>query len=135
MNNNYNPMTPAEDSLKKFQWSVHSIKRGSQLFKTLVSDHWSCAGAISPNKDNTTNINEFSLAFYWRKLKQSTPTHHSVASSPLFKFNPPSCCSTPAKVPEENIIIDLTEDSYQEDSDTEMTTDTFFNSFNNNKYD
>ena len=66
-NNKYNPMTPSEDYLKKYQWSVHTVKRCSMLFKTLVSDGWSCAGAISPNKDMNTNINEYSIAFYWRK--------------------------------------------------------------------
>jgi hypothetical protein len=128
-NNKYNPMTPSEDYLQKFQWSVHSVKRCSQLFKTLVSDGWSCAGAISPNKDMTTNINEFSLTFYWRKyLNKTTYTDNTTntdnntnttsyfntphLNSPIFKFDvyglnrniPPT--SPPAREVEENIIID-----------------------------
>ena len=123
MNNNYNPMTPSEDSLQKFQWSVHTVKRCSQLFKTLVSDNWSCAGAISPNKDMTTNINEFSIAFYWRKpssnynncVDKTTSTSYiniPPVNSPIFKFNAfefnqqvhcPS--SPPAREVEENITL------------------------------
>ena len=160
MNNNtsYNPMTPSEDYLQKFQWSVHSVKRCSQLFKTLVSDGWSCAGAISPNKDMTTNINEFSLTFYWRKsLNKTTYTDNTTnttssfntpqLNSPIFKFDPfginrqvhcPS--SPPAREVEENIIVDNTNNNEVEyffDSD-EMSIDgqtdteeTFFDSFNN----
>lgn len=154
-NNKYNPMTPSEDYLQKFQWCVHSVKRCSQLFKTLVSDDWSCAGAISPNKDMTTNINEFSIAFYWRKsvnnhsFDKATNTPPTPTNTPLlspayevFGLNrniPPS--SPPAREVEENIIIDNTNNNevdYFFDSD-EMSIDgghtdsdeTFFDSFNN----
>ena len=132
MNNNYNPMTPSEDSLNKYQWSVHTVKRCSQLFKTLVSNDWSCAGAISPNKDMTTNINEFSIAFYWRKLlPPKTPLNNFKISSPIFKFNSNSCCSTPAREVEEDIVVDHYDETYEDDTDTEMTIDTFFDSQNN----
>jgi hypothetical protein len=132
MNNNYNPMTPLEDSLHKFQWSVHSIKRCSGLFKTLINDNWSCAGAISPNKDITT-INEFSLAFYWRKLlPPKTPLPENNPLDIVFNYNAPSCCSTPAQEVEENILVDHYDEFEVDDSDTEMNTDTFFDSFNNN---
>ena len=161
MNNNYNPMTPSEDSLQKFQWSVHSVKRCSQLFKHLVSDGWSCAGAISPNRDMTTNINEFSIAFYWRKSLNPnnyidnttntplTTTNTPQLSSPIFNpffpgLNTEAPCPTspPAREVEENIVVDNTnnnEDDFFFDSDETSidghtdSDETFFDSLNNNK--
>lgn len=156
-NNKYNPMTPSEDYLQNFQWSVHSVKRCSMLFKPLASDGWSCAGAISPNKDMTTNINEYSMAFYWRKsLNKTTNTDKTTnttssfntpqLNSPIFKFGvyglnrniPPS--SPPAREVEENIIVDntnnneveyfLDSDEFSIDGHTD-SDETFFDSFNN----
>ena len=144
MNNNYNPMNPSEDTLNKYQWSVHTIKRSSTLFKHLNKDNWSCAGLVNNNSETFFN-NDTSLCFYWRKpvinfnsktLKNpfTTPTNLTtpVISHPIFQFKglnntSRSNCSTPAREVEENIVCDD-----DDDDDVTDNIDTFFDSFNKN---
>tara|TARA_X000000368_G_C22437999_1_gene453412 strand:- start:38 stop:469 length:432 start_codon:yes stop_codon:yes gene_type:complete len=142
MNNNYNPMNPMQDTLQKYQWSVHTIKRSSSLFKHLNKDNWSCAGLVNNNSD-TFFHNETSLCFYWRKPIVNTDTFKNpfttptnlttpIITHPIFQFkglnnNSRSNCSTPAREVEEQIVCDDDDD----DDDTDHI-DTFFDSFNKN---
>lgn len=153
MNNNYNPMNPVEDTRNNFQWSVHTVKRSSALFKCLNKENWSCAGIVNKTVDSLFQ-NENALCFYWRKpivkfnfnnIKQNNTfsninpfsppnlTNFKV-SSPIFKFSgncntPTSNCSTPAREVEENIVG---EDNYIDENFENDNIDTFFDSFNNN---